>query len=275
MPMLALSRPERQQLKDLYFRADLLGREYPLARREIMTALRCLKAIHSNAIEDRSIDRVFLQILLHNAGIPDKSRISLAYGAAQRTLQGQQALLSDLEERARAKEPLSISLLRHMHRTVFGDAWPDGAGEFRNSSVSISGMQHDPPRASAVEELLHQRFVSINETANAIDTVTPETFDRIMLLSAEAHYLVAGVHPFEDGNGRVARAVGDYVFLRFGMYYDVIMTDYRDNYLDSLEDCTFADCSPLHRFLEFSYLETLQRVSTFYQLARAERSHRP
>ena len=70
MPILALSQPERKKLKDLYFQAEVLGREYPSARQEIMTALRCLKAIHSDAFEDKSIDRVFLLILLHEAGIP-------------------------------------------------------------------------------------------------------------------------------------------------------------------------------------------------------------
>ena len=270
MPMLTLSHPERQTLKDLYFRAEVLGREYPWARQEIMTALRCLKAIHSNAIEDKSIDRVFLQILLHDAGIEDKGKISPAYQLAQRNLKGQQAMLEDLERRASARESLSLSLLADMHRTTFSGAWPQGAGRFRGSSVVISGMRHDPPPASAVEEILHQRFGSINEAASEIAGVSPETFDRILRLSAEAHYAVAGVHPFEDGNGRIARAVGDFILLRFDMYYDVIMTEYRDNYLDSLEDCTFTDCSALHRFLEFSYLETLQRVSTFFKLAQSK-----
>lgn len=269
MPILALSRPERRTLKDLYFQAEVLGREYPFARQEIMTALRCLKAIHTNAIEDKSIDRVFLQILLHDVGIEDKSRISPAYEAAHRALKGQQAMLKDLEQRAAAREPLSLSLLEDMHRQVFAGVWPESAGHFRGSAVSISGMDHEPPAAAALEGLLHQRFAFLNEQMDSIEAVTPDTFDRALQLSADAHYAVAGVHPFEDGNGRIARAVGDFVLLRFGMYYDVIMTEYRDNYLDALEDCSFTDSSPLHRFLEFSYLETLQRVSTFYKLPQS------
>jgi Fic family protein len=270
MPILALSHSERQKLEELYFQAEVLGRAYPLARQEIMTALRCLKGIHSNAIEDKSIDRVFLQILLHDAGIEDKGRISPAYEHARLILQGQEIMLRDLERHAAAREPLSISLLSEMHRTVFGGVRSYGAGTFRDSTVKISGMRHDPPPVSDMQELLHQRFASINDAMSKIEAVTPETFDRVLGLSAEAHYVVAGVHPFEDGNGRMARALGDYVLLCFGMYYDVIMTDYRDSYLDSLDDCTFTDCSPLHRFLEFSYLETLQRVSTFYRLARSD-----
>jgi len=269
MPILALNHTERQRLKELYFQADALGRKYPLARQEIMTAIRCLKAIHSNAIEDKSIDRVFLQILLHDAGIKDRRRIAPAYEQAYRVLKGQQSMLEDLERRAHMSEPLSISLLLEMHRQVFGDAWVEGAGQFRRSDVAISGMHHDPPPASKVQGLLHQKFAGINAEIETMGSVTRETFDRVLQLSAEAHYMVAGVHPFDDGNGRMARALGDYVLLRCDMYYDVIMTDYRNNYLDSLEECSFSNYMPLYRFLEFSYLETLERISTFYKLPQS------
>jgi len=268
MPILALNYAERQRLRELFFEAHALGMGYPFARQEIMTAIRCLKAIHSNTIEDRSIDRVFLQLLLHDAGIKDKTVISPEYELAHLILKGQQAMLEDLEHRAEDKEPLSISLLRTMHRQMFKGSWVAGAGEFRDTNVSILRMRHDPPHPRDIETLLHQKCLSINEGIDAISDVTPDTFDAILQLSAEAHYMVAGVHPFEDGNGRIARAVGDYVLLRFGMFYDVIMTDYRDNYLDSLEECTFVDTTPLYRFLEFSYLETLERISTFFKLAR-------
>ena len=175
-------------------------------------------------------------------------------------------MFEDIERRALAQEPLSISMLLEMHRMVFGKAWVEGAGQFRQSDVSISGVRHNPPPASNVQGLLHQRFAGINEELVKINTLTPDTFDRVLQLSADTHYLVASVHPFDDGNGRIARAVGDYVFLRFGMYYDVIMTDYRSNYLDSLEECNLTDSYPLYRFLEFSYLETLERVTTFFKL---------
>jgi Fic family protein len=268
VPILALNYAERQRLRELYFEAHALGLQYPYARQEIMTAIRCLKAIHSNAIEDRSIDRVFLQILLHDAGIDDKKLISKEYEHAYRVLKGQQAMLEALENRAEAREPLSISLLQEMHRQMFHDSWVDGTGNLRSTNVSILRMRHDPPHPKDIQGLLHQKCQSINVSMDAIEAVTPETFDAILRLSAEAHYMVAGVHPFEDGNGRIARAVGDYVLLRFHMYYDVIMTEYRNNYLDSLEECTFTDTSPLYRFLEFSYLETLERISTFFRLAR-------
>jgi len=51
-----------------------------------------------------------------------------------------------------------------------------------------------------------------------------------------------------------------------GFYYDVIMIDYRDIYLDSLEACTLEDSSPLLHFIEYSYLETLRRIAGFFEI---------
>jgi Fic family protein len=80
------------------------------------------------------------------------------------------------------------------------------------------------------------------------------------------HYLIAHVHPFEDGNGRIARAASDYAMLVHGFYYDVIMTDYRDQYLDTLEECSLSSQGPLVHFLEYSYFETLQRIGGFFEI---------
>lgn len=54
--------------------------------------------------------------------------------------------------------------------------------------------------------------------------------------------------------------------LVYGGYFDVIMTDDPDNYMDSLEECTLWDTAPLRQFLEYSYLETLERISGFFRL---------
>ena len=267
MSYVILTERERDELTELFFRLRKLGAQFPLAREEAMTALRCLKAVHSNAIEDKTVDRIFLQLLLHGAGVPEKDQISQHYGNAAKELRGQEALLRWLEDRAQQREPLTIAMLRTMHRMMFEDSCPEMAGKFRNTDVRISGMRHLPPHHRHVPEALHQHLEGINESLGEIRPDSRESVIRVLEESARAHYLVAHVHPFEDGNGRLARAVGDYAMLYHGFYYDVIMLDYRDTYLDSLESSTWSDSSPLLHFLEFSYLETLKRISGFFNLA--------
>jgi len=102
-----------------------------------------------------------------------------------------------------------------------------------------------------------------------INDDTMSDFDPLVKM-AIIHYQFESIHPFYDGNGRIARAIGDYAMLVHGCYYDVIMTDYRDHYMDSLEECTLFDVTPLRSFLEFSYQETLERISGFFTLVEQE-----
>jgi Fic family protein len=266
MALVTLSQIEKKRLLEMFIQLKKLGEHYPLAQEEAMTALRCLKAIHSNAIENKNVDRIFLQVLLHNAGIEKKSDISTEYEKASIELRGQDAMLKWLESEALKKTKLSISMLLEMHRILLGDSWPEGAGQFRQSEVRIHLMSHIPPHFSQISALLHQQFTAINERLFAHQSVSSDNFFEILELAAQAHYLVANVHPFDDGNGRIARALGDYAMLVHGFYYDVIMIDYKEYYLDSLEECSLLNAKPLSNFLEYSYLETLQRISGFFRI---------
>jgi Fic family protein len=266
MALVILTQIEKKRLLEMFAHLNRLSEQYPLAREEAMTALRCLKAIHSNAIEDKRVDRVFLQVLLHNAGIAKKSDISAEYEMASLELRGQDSMLKWLELEASQRTEISISMLLKMHRMMFGDSWKEGAGQFRKSEVKIRLMSHIPPHASKISELLQQQFTTINERLFSFKKVSANDFSEILEISAQAHYLVANVHPFEDGNGRIARALGDYVMLVHGFYYDVIMTDYKDYYFDSLEESSLLNVKPLSNFLEYSYLETLDRISGFFSI---------
>ena len=274
MALVILSQSEKKHLLEMFLQLKRLGEQYPLAREEAMTALRCLKAIHSNAIEDKRVDRIFLQVLLHNAGIAEKSHISTEYEKASVELRGQDSMLKWLESEALQGRKISISMLLEMHRMMFGDSWPEGAGRFRQSEVRIRLMSHTPPHFSQVSQILQQQFTSINECLFAHQSVSVDNFFEILEISAKVHYLVAHVHPFDDGNGRIARALGDYVMLVHGFYYDVIMTDYKDYYLDSLEECSLLNAKPLSDFLEYSYLETLERISGFFRIVEQEGTRR-
>ena len=64
--------------------------------------------------------------------------------------------------------------------------------------------------------------------------------------AAWLHHRFAQIHPFEDGNGRVARALTTAVFLRADYLVLVIRDEeHRDPYLDALEAADDGDLGPL------------------------------
>ena len=64
--------------------------------------------------------------------------------------------------------------------------------------------------------------------------------------AAWLHHRFTQIHPFQDGNGRVARALATMVFLRADSLPLVIRdADHRDTYLNALEAADGGDLSPL------------------------------
>ena len=56
------------------------------------------------------------------------------------------------------------------------------------------------------------------------------------IVSAWLHHRFTQIHPFQDGNGRVARALATLIFLRAGLFPLVVRDSDRKTYIEALED---------------------------------------
>jgi Fic family protein len=66
--------------------------------------------------------------------------------------------------------------------------------------------------------------------------------------SAWLHHRFTQIHPFQDGNGRVARALASLVFLRAGLFPLVVRDSDRKEYIGALESADDGDLRPLVSF---------------------------
>lgn len=66
--------------------------------------------------------------------------------------------------------------------------------------------------------------------------------------SAWLHHRFTQIHPFQDGNGRVARALASLVFLREGLFPLVVRESDREEYIKALEQADAGDLGPTISF---------------------------
>jgi len=113
-------------------------------------------------------------------------------------------------------------------------------GEYKqlpNNPVRPDGSIHEycPPEhvASEMDQLfeLHQQHEEVG--------VPPE------VEAAWSHHRFAQIHPFQDGNGRVARALATLILIRAGWFPLVVTRDDRERYIDALERADQGALLPL------------------------------
>jgi len=106
-----------------------------------------------------------------------------------------------------------------------------------NNPTRPDGSLHEycPPEHVASEI---DRLIAMHNEHQQKD-VPPE------IEAAWLHHRFAQIHPFQDGNGRVVRALASLVFLRAGWFPLVVNRDERVEYIESLEKADQGDLAPL------------------------------
>jgi Fic family protein len=89
------------------------------------------------------------------------------------------------------------------------------------------------------------------------------------LQASYCHYAFVVVHPFADGNGRVARALASTFFYRDRSIPLVIFENQRPAYLDALRTADLGDFRPVISFFLDRGIDTMQLVAESLRTAKA------
>jgi len=109
---------------------------------------------------------------------------------------------------------------------------------YRNDPVFLRMSRHVPPRSEAVRDAMPALFDLVSEES--------EPSVRAVL----GHWLFGYIHPYPDGNGRIARFLMNVMLASGGYPWTVIRVEDRDAYLAALEAASVeCDIEPFSRFI--------------------------
>jgi Fic family protein len=195
----------------------------PMAARKLAEYFRLQHIYHSTGIEGNRLSlRETEVVLLEGVELGDKPL------ADQMEVKDLAAAFHFLEQCAQQDEPLREIDLRELHRLTVGQKLEAQPGSYRRAGVVITGSELKPPEPLAVPGLMQQLVAWINR---------PKQLDTFAF-AVIVHHKMTAIHPFMDGNGRVARLLLNLILVKAGYPVVNIKREDRPRYYEAL---TFAD----------------------------------
>lgn len=163
-----------------------------------------------------------------------------------------------MRELAAKTTPIDETTVREVHRRIVFRSQPEIGGIYSTLPRRIAGSPVVFPSAVKIPGLM-------KEYGAWLAKAPPEP-----ATSFDAHFRLAAIHPFADGNGRTARLLMNLLLLRGGYPPVAVRPEDRKTYLDALERASMReDIKPFQTFMHGrldatlgEYLSTLQEAQT-------------
>lgn len=137
--------------------------------------------------------------------------------------------------------------IRELHRLFYYRIDASRAGKYRKKKVIITGTDFIPPAPERIPDLM----------ASFVDGIPDDRSQHHPVeFAAILHGKLVTVHPFIDGNGRVARLLMNLALLQAGYPVTIIPPVLRREYLDTLNKIHKGDLRPFNKFIAGCCLES-------------------
>ena len=245
-PLIAVWSEQRESLLDTESLKEFnerLAREWAIET-GILEGLYTLDRGITRLLIERGIDE---SLISHDATDRPVSQVAAH-------IHDQKEAVDWLFEFVKAERPFSESFIKELHALITrSQETATGINTFRqkvevpllhgaykkwpNNPTRADGSVHQycPPEQVTVEM---ERLIEFHDRYTT-ERVAPEVF------SAWLHHRFTQIHPFQDGNGRVARALASLVFLREAWFPLVVHRDQRSEYIGALQAADRGNLAPL------------------------------
>ncbi len=243
MPDTDISENTRRILARVDSKKAILDARRPLpaeAVRRIHEEFRLAHTYNSNAIEGNTLSQNETKLVIEEGitigGKPLKDHLEAT---------GNAMAFDRVAELSRSFNTIDHVVIQELHEMVTRGLQMD-SGRYRTVNVRIAGAAKSPPDFSKVPRLMDGLISDINRSVA-----------HPLMTSARLHHGLVQIHPFSDGNGRVARLLANLFLMSHGYPPAVLRTEGRKAYYRCLARADVGDIEPLAVFVARALDESL------------------
>lgn len=211
------------------------------ALKKLLEDIRLRHTYHSDAIEGNTLTLQETKLVLEQGitigGKPLKDHIE-----ARNDAEAFDFMLQLVQK----KGGISQENIQQIHDIVTKGLLKD-SGKYRTGNIRITGSSITPPSYQKIIPLM-------NDYIHTIKNHSLYPLKKVTII----HHRLVWIHPFFDGNGRVARLVTNLFFMQTGYPPIVLKQEQRKVYYHVLHQADNGNLSPLAMFLAKAMNEALQ-----------------
>lgn len=137
-----------------------------------------------------------------------------------------------------------------MHKMFYESIESEYAGKYRDIDVFISGSKYPVVETKCIQSEMNELFQWISTERNKFHPV---------VFAAQLHKKFIFIHPFKDGNGRIARLLMNTALIQDGYLLAIIPPVLRHEYIELLEKA-HRDDKPFEQFVAERVIESQKEV---------------
>lgn len=137
--------------------------------------------------------------------------------------------------------------IKLLHKLFYEKIDNEKAGKYRTSQVIITGSDVELPKPEELDEKMHEFILQLPKLKEKLHPVE---------YAAMVHIIFVNIHPFTDGNGRVARLLMNLALLQSGYNIVVIPPVVRADYISAIQKTNNGNNADFINFISEMVLES-------------------
>ena len=189
---------------------------------------------NSNAIEGNTLSKQETSFFLQE-GLTSKGKTLQEYLETQNHAKA----IDWLNEIVKNKRPITESLIKELHALLLKGIeyiWIGPPDERVKKEITPGKYKSKPNHVITVDGEIHKYCEPLkvpDEMEKLIDFINNSKLHPVEL-AARVHHRFVAIHPFADGNGRVARLLMNLIFMKEGFVPVIIKNEDREEYYKAL-----------------------------------------